>query len=148
MMFLYLCLFASSSIFLFLHLFQKQSQSKLPSGKTGWLLVGETLEFLSTGQKGYPEKFIFDRIDKYSSSVFRTHLFGEKMVLLGGPGGNKFLFANEDKLLQVWWPPSVGKLFPSDIRSSSEEAVILRKMLPDFLKLKAFHRYVGEMDTS
>lgn len=55
---------------------------------------------------------------------------------------------NPESALQVWWPRSVGELFPSDIHSSSIEAVILRKMLPDFLKLEALHRYVGEMDTA
>ncbi|KAL8488237.1 hypothetical protein ACS0TY_024041 [Phlomoides rotata] len=147
MVVLYVCLFLSSLVFLFVRLRKSaEPRGKLPPGKTGWPVIGETLEFLSTGEKGYPEKFIFDRIAKYSSSVFRTHLFGEKMAVLGGAAGNKFLFSNENKLVQVWWPRSVGKLFPSDIHSSTVEAIILRKMLPDFLKLEALHRYVGEMD--
>ncbi|RVW82089.1 Beta-amyrin 28-oxidase [Vitis vinifera] len=54
----------------------------LPPGKIGWPMVGESLEFLSTGWKGHPEKFIFDRISKYSSEVFKTSLLGEPAAVL------------------------------------------------------------------
>ncbi|KAL8488234.1 hypothetical protein ACS0TY_024039 [Phlomoides rotata] len=119
----------------------------LPPGKTGWPILGESLEFLSTGWKGYPEKFIFDRMSKYSSAVFRTHLFGEKAAVFAGAAGNKFLFSNENKLVQAWWPASVDKVFPSSNQTSSkEEAVKMRKMLPNFFKPEALHRYVGIMD--
>ncbi|CAI9779854.1 unnamed protein product [Fraxinus pennsylvanica] len=119
----------------------------LPPGKTGWPLVGESLEFLSTGWKGHPEKFIFDRIAKYSSSVFRTHLLGEKAAVFCGANGNKFLFSNENKLVQSWWPNSVNKVFPSSTQTSSkEEAIKMRKMLPNFLKPEALQRYIGIMD--
>lgn len=119
----------------------------LPPGKTGYPFVGESLEFLSTGWKGHPEKFIFDRITKYSSSVFRTHLLGEKAAVFCGAGGNKFLFSNENKLVQAWWPSSVDKVFPSSSQSSSkEEAIKMRRMLPNFFKPEALQRYVGIMD--
>ncbi|KAK4414914.1 Beta-amyrin 28-monooxygenase [Sesamum alatum] len=119
----------------------------LPPGRTGWPVLGESLEFLSTGWKGHPEKFIFDRIAKYSSSVFRTHLLGEKAVVFCGASGNKFLFSNENKLVQAWWPSSVDKVFPSSTQTSSkEEAIKMRKMLPNFLKPEALQRYVGIMD--
>ncbi|KAL2458179.1 Cytochrome [Forsythia ovata] len=119
----------------------------LPPGKTGWPVVGESLEFLSTGWKGHPEKFIFDRIAKYSSSVFRTHLLGEKAAVFCGANGNKFLFSNENKLVQSWWPSSVNKVFPSSTQTSSkEEAIKMRKMLPNFLKPEALQRYIGIMD--
>lgn len=119
----------------------------LPPGKSGWPFLGESLEFLSTGWKGHPEKFIFDRISKYSSTVFRTHLFGEDAAVFAGAAGNKFLFSNENKLVQAWWPASVDKVFPSSSQTSSkEEAVKMRKMLPNFFKPEALHRYVGIMD--
>ncbi|KAK4478970.1 hypothetical protein RD792_014477 [Penstemon davidsonii] len=119
----------------------------LPPGSTGWPVVGESLEFLSTGWKGHPERFIFDRIAKYSSHVFRTHLLGEPAAVFCGANGNKFLFSNENKLVRAWWPSSVDKIFPSSSQSSSqEEAIKMRKMLPNFLKPEALQRYVGIMD--
>ncbi|KAJ1408174.1 Cytochrome P450 [Sesbania bispinosa] len=46
----------------------------------GYPVLGESLEFLSTGWKGHPEKFIFDRMIKYSSELFKTSLLGEPAV--------------------------------------------------------------------
>ncbi|EYU26567.1 hypothetical protein MIMGU_mgv1a005379mg [Erythranthe guttata] len=121
--------------------------ASLPPGKTGWPVIGESLEFLSTGWKGHPEKFVFDRMAKYSSQVFRTHLLGEKAAVFCGANGNKFLFSNENKLVQSWWPVSVNKVFPSSTQTSSkEEAIRMRKMLPNFLKPEALRRYIGTMD--
>ncbi|KAH6755663.1 cytochrome P450 [Perilla frutescens var. hirtella] len=123
------------------------SSGNLPPGKSGWPVLGETLEFLSTGWKGHPEKFIFDRIAKYSSPVFRTHLLGEKAAVFCGADGNKFLFSNENKLVHVWWPASLDKVFPySNQTSLKEEAIKMRKMVPNFFKPEALQRYVGAMD--
>ncbi|XP_055810668.1 beta-amyrin 28-monooxygenase [Solanum dulcamara] len=146
-----LCLFVFL-VSLFLHfLFYKNksnlSGAPIPPGKTGWPVFGESLEFLSTGWKGHPEKFIFDRMAKYSSIVFKTHLLGEKAAVFCGASGNKFLFSNENKLVQAWWPNSVNKVFPSSTQTSSkEEAIKMRKMLPNFFKPEALQRYVGIMD--
>ncbi|TMW95491.1 hypothetical protein EJD97_008754 [Solanum chilense] len=145
---LYVCLVC---VFVFLVslllLYNKKSGEGLPPGKTGWPVFGESLEFLSTGWKGHPEKFIFDRVAKYSSSVFKTHLLGEEAAVFCGASGNKFLFSNENKLVQAWWPNSVNKVFPSSTQTSSkEEAIKMRKMLPNFFKPEALQRYVGIMD--
>ncbi|CBI24045.3 unnamed protein product, partial [Vitis vinifera] len=119
----------------------------LPPGKIGWPMVGESLEFLSTGWKGHPEKFIFDRISKYSSEVFKTSLLGEPAAVFAGAAGNKFLFSNENKLVHAWWPSSVDKVFPSSTQTSSkEEAKKMRKLLPQFFKPEALQRYIGIMD--
>ncbi|CAK7339794.1 unnamed protein product [Dovyalis caffra] len=48
----------------------------------GFPIIGESLEFLSTGRKGYPEKFIFDRIAKYSSQVFKTCILGQPTTVV------------------------------------------------------------------
>ncbi|CAO2840435.1 unnamed protein product [Amaranthus hypochondriacus] len=115
----------------------------------GWPVVGESLEFLSTGWKGYPEKFIFDRLNKYKPSlVFKTSIFGEKVAIMCGATSNKFLYSNENKLVQAWWPKSVDKIFPSSTQTSSkEEAKKMRKLLPNFLKPEALQRYIPIMDT-
>ena len=44
------------------------------------------------------------------AQTFTTHLLFEPSVSVGAPDGNKFLFANEDKLVQNSWPLSVAKL--------------------------------------
>ncbi|CAK7339793.1 unnamed protein product [Dovyalis caffra] len=114
----------------------------------GFPIIGESLEFLSTGRKGYPEKFIYDRIAKYSSQVFKTCNLGQPTTVVCGAAGNKFLFSNENKLVTSWWPDSVNKIFPSSTQTSStEESKKLRKFLRNFLKPEALIRYVSMMDT-
>ncbi|KAH7527804.1 beta-amyrin 28-monooxygenase [Ziziphus jujuba] len=124
------------------------SGNNLPPGKIGYPIIGESYEFLSTGWKGHPEKFIFDRMSKFSSDVFKTSIFGEQAAIFCGAACNKFLFSNENKLVQAWWPSSVDKVFPSSTQTSSkEEAKKMRKMLPNFMKPEALQRYIGVMDS-
>ncbi|KAJ6372839.1 hypothetical protein OIU76_027216 [Salix suchowensis] len=149
---LLLALFVSSvTVSLFLVFYNHRSQNSypnLPPGKLGLPYVGESFEFFSNGWKGHPEKFIFDRIAKYSSQVFKTNLLGEPAAVLCGAAGNKFLFSNENKLVVAWWPDSVNKIFPSSLQTSSkEEAKKMRKLLPLFMKPEALQRYIGIMDT-
>ncbi|KAF8400112.1 hypothetical protein HHK36_013408 [Tetracentron sinense] len=130
-------------------LFRPKSQlpGNLPPGKMGLPFIGESLEFLSTGRKGYPEKFIYDRMAKYSSQVFKTSILGESAAVFCGTACNKFLFSNENKLVISWWPNAVNKIFPSSLQTSSkEEAKKMRSMLPGFLKPEALQRYIGLMD--
>ncbi|KAG6403872.1 hypothetical protein SASPL_136106 [Salvia splendens] len=143
-----LCLLVTLLLSSLRFLFHKSKPGTgLPPGRTGWPVIGESLEFFSMGRKGHPEKFIFDRMAKYSPAVFRTHLLGERTAVFCGATGNKFLFSNENKLVQSWWPFSVDKIFSSSIRTSyKEESIKMRKMLPNFLQPEALHRYIGIMD--
>ncbi|KAF8392762.1 hypothetical protein HHK36_020999 [Tetracentron sinense] len=141
-------IFISLSLGFIFHRHKPQIPGNLPPGKTGLPFIGESLEFLSTGRKGYPEKFIYDRMAKYSSKVFKTSLLGESAAVFCGAAGNKFLFSNENKLVQAWWPSSVDKIFPSSLQTSSkEESKKMRKLLPGFMKPEALQRYIGIMDT-
>jgi cytochrome P450 family 26 subfamily A len=109
--------------------------------------VGESLDFLSKGWKGCPENFIFDRIWKYSSETFKTNLFLQPVVMLNGVAGNKFLFSNENRLDETWWPEFVNKIFPSAVETSpKEESKRMRRLFPPFLKPEALRRYIGTMD--
>ena len=137
-----------SLLILFLKHRSNFTGANLPPGTIGYPIIGESLEFLSAGWKGYPEKFIFDRTAKNSTQVFKTSIFGEPVAFFCGAACNKFLFSNENKLVTVWWPSSVNKIFPSSTQTSSQvEASKIRKMLPNFLKAEALMRYIGIMDT-
>lgn len=127
---------------------KSNSNSNLPPGRTGWPVLGETLEFLSMGQKGTPEKFFNDRMSKYSHDIFKTSLLGEKTAVLCGANGNKFLFSNENKLVTSWWPRNVEKIFPTSLQTSTrEESIKMRKLLPGFLKPDSLQKYIGIMDS-
>ncbi|EOY29088.1 Cytochrome P450 - like 10 [Theobroma cacao] len=123
------------------------ASKNLPPGTTGLPFLGESIQFLRAGQKGHPEKFVYDRMTKFSSKVFKTSLLGETAAVFCGSTGNKFLFSNENKLVTAWWPNSVNKIFPSSLQTSSkQESIKMRKLLPNFLKPEALQRYVSVMD--
>ncbi|KAL8262732.1 hypothetical protein R6Q59_024081 [Mikania micrantha] len=90
----------------------QENKINLPPGSFGWPFLGETLALLRANWDGVPERFVRERIDKYGSPlVFKTSLLGDRMAVLCGPAGHKFLFGNENKLVAVWWPSPVRKLF-------------------------------------
>lgn len=145
---LFVSLISFSLFVLFYRHWSSFSAKNLPPGKIGYPIIGESYEFLSTGWKGHPEKFIFDRMSKFSTEVFKTSIFGEQAAVFCGAACNKFLFSNENKLVHAWWPSSVDKVFPSSTQTSSkEEAKKMRKMLPNFLKPEALQGYIGIMDS-
>ncbi|KAG5226143.1 beta-amyrin oxidase [Salix suchowensis] len=121
--------------------------SNLPPGSLGLPYVGESLKFLIQGWNGHPENFFFERKAKYSSEIFKTNLFFEHAAVLCGAAGNKFLFSNENKLVEAWWPNIVTKIFPSAQNASrTEEVKKMRVAFLHFLKPEALQRYIGAMD--
>ncbi|KAM7477444.1 hypothetical protein LguiA_025657 [Lonicera macranthoides] len=89
-------------------------------------------------------------MSKYSPKVFKTSLLKEKTAVFCGVEGNKFLLSNENKLIQVWWPTSIDKIFPlankNQLSSSKKEAMKVRKMMPNFFKPESLRVYIGIMD--
>ncbi|KAM7507609.1 hypothetical protein LguiA_018062 [Lonicera macranthoides] len=119
---------------------------KVPPGTSGWPMVGENITFALAG----PQKFVKERMSKYSPEVFQTSLLGEKMAVFCGSQGNKFLFTNENKLLTSWWPQSMKKalLFPEFVENSLKEVSALkRSFLHDILKPEALKQYIPLMDS-
>lgn len=127
---------------------RKHPNLNLPPGSLGWPVIGETFEFLRRGYEGEPELFIRERMEKYDSRVFKTSLLGEPMIMFCGAAGNKFLFSNENKDVQVWWPTSVRKLLRSSLVTKvGYEAKTMRKLLMSFLNPEALKNYLAKMDT-
>ncbi|XP_058106682.1 beta-amyrin 28-monooxygenase-like [Magnolia sinica] len=119
----------------------------LPPGSYGWPIIGETLDFLGSGQNGTPESFVQDRMNKYSDQIFKTALLLEPTAVFCGPNGHKFLFSNENKLVVSSWPGSVRNLLQSSIINKlGDEAKQTRKLLMAFLKPEALQGYVRTMD--
>ncbi|XP_022740313.1 cytochrome P450 716B1 [Durio zibethinus] len=79
---------------------------KLPPGKMGLRLVGETLEFYKAQRNNRLfEEFVEPRIAKYGK-VFKTSLMGSPTVVVNGAEANRFIFSNEFKLVISSWPSS------------------------------------------
>ncbi|XP_018498675.2 beta-amyrin 28-monooxygenase-like [Pyrus x bretschneideri] len=134
----------------------KLDRHPLPPGSTGWPIIGETLEYLSTAKKGVPENFVLDRINKYLSSagnsckVFKTSLLLQDMAVLCTAGGNKFLFSNEEKLVKSWWPAYLDKLIVGNSEKTlniTEESNRFRMILAPYLKPAGLQKYIGTMDS-
>ncbi|KAJ8763804.1 hypothetical protein K2173_003586 [Erythroxylum novogranatense] len=125
---------------------QSGDRRNLPPGCFGWPVVGESLSFLF----GKPEKFVCDRMKKYSPHIFKTKILGEKTAVICGPDGHKFLFSNDQKIFTAFRPHSMQKLFRSYQTSASAqipreaESKLLKS--PGFLKPEALVRYLGKMD--
>ncbi|EEF24387.1 cytochrome P450, putative, partial [Ricinus communis] len=111
--FLHLVILVLSLFLIFLVYFKhnKSPHVKLPPGTKGWPFLGESLAFLMTARRGHPEKFVKDRVKKYSPDVFQTSLLGENMAVFCGASGNKLLFTSENKYVKAWWPKSLLKAF-------------------------------------
>ncbi|KAL2474142.1 Cytochrome [Forsythia ovata] len=122
--------------------------TKLPPGSFGWPVVGETIQFLF----GKPEKFVGDRMKKYSSDIFKTKILGEKTAVICGPNAHKFIFTNEHKYFTAFRPHPIQYLFRSYQTKAAaappaprDETKVLRQ--PGFLKPEALIRFLDKMDS-
>ncbi|KAI3703658.1 hypothetical protein L1987_73850 [Smallanthus sonchifolius] len=130
---------------IFLHHFLSQ-KSPIP-GAYGWPLIGESIDYFKRLRSGTNEQFAMQR-RKLFGDVFKTSILGEKMAFLCGPEGNKFLFSNENKLVEVWWPSSVESIIKkSNNKSVTAESAKVRQLLPPFLRAHAVKNYIADMDS-
>ncbi|CAM6037119.1 unnamed protein product [Sphagnum compactum] len=126
------------------------AKTTLPPGSLGLPLLGETLEFLRAYKANkFMEDFINPRMAKYGQ-VFKTHILFSPQVFLGSPAGNKFLFSNENKLVQVSWPSSMQKLIGrgSIIMKIGQEHKKDRQILSSFFGPIGLQSFVPRMHES
>ncbi|KAH9304934.1 hypothetical protein KI387_009338, partial [Taxus chinensis] len=76
-----------------------------PPGSMGLPFVGETLEFLATDTSYNISPFIKKRMLRYGS-LFKTHLLGRPTVVSADSDFNQFVFQQEDRLFESWFPTS------------------------------------------
>uniref|UniRef100_A0A803M538 Cytochrome P450 n=2 Tax=Chenopodium quinoa TaxID=63459 RepID=A0A803M538_CHEQI len=131
---------------IFLLFFRKSRKVKpstnLPPGKTGWPILGETLDYVRR-----PAEFIRDRMMKHSHDVFQTSLAGEKIAVFCGPLGNKFIYSNEDKF-KPWLPHTFVKaLSLKSIDRDTPSLKLFVEQLLNFLKLESLQQYIHVMDS-
>lgn len=148
---LYLLLFSISLPIVFLIICRrKSSDAGLPPGRMGWPVIGETLDFALACQGGNPERFVNDRMSKYSPSVFKTSLLEADMAVMCGASGNKFVFSNEGKFVVSWWNRSMKKLlcFPSVFEETlRRDKFRPPTFLPEFLRAESLQNYIPIMDS-
>ncbi|KAJ7952368.1 Cytochrome P450 family protein [Quillaja saponaria] len=83
---------------------------KLPPGSMGLPLLGETLQFFSPNTTSDIPPFIKGRMERYGP-IFRTNLVGRPVVISTDPDLNYFIFQQEGKLFQSWYPDTFTEIF-------------------------------------
>ncbi|CAK9197081.1 unnamed protein product [Sphagnum troendelagicum] len=122
-------------------------KAPLPPGRLGLPLLGETLEFLRLTRANRSAEFLNRRVAKYGK-VFKTHLLFSPAVSVGAPDGNKFLFANENKLVQNSWPSPIKRLFgPNSLMNKTgQQHKHARRIFTSFFGPDGLQRFVPRMD--
>eukprot|EP00249_Psilotum_nudum_P020679 c27805_g1_i1 orf=633-2081(-) len=82
---------------------------RLPPGRLGLPLLGETLELIAAYRSSNPEPFA-DRRRKRYGNVFKTHLLGKPTIFSTDPEMNKFVLQNEGKLFASNYPQTMVNL--------------------------------------
>ncbi|XP_017245653.2 beta-amyrin 6-beta-monooxygenase [Daucus carota subsp. sativus] len=144
---LFLCIFVSLlilpvSIFLaWRKLKNGHSNIKVPPGSGGWPVVGESFRYLSLGT----QQFISEKRREYSTDVFQTSIFRQKMAVFCGAQGNKFVYT---KLIKSWWPDTVKKILfdPEFSHILVDESLVIHHFVHEILKPEALKLYIPVMD--
>eukprot|EP00250_Pteridium_aquilinum_P017170 c23488_g1_i1 orf=130-1626(+) len=128
---------------------RQQNQLPLPPGRFGLPFIGETLQFLGALKRNASWEFIDDRVAAYGE-IFKTNLVLDPTVIPANPAGNKMIFTNENKLVNVSWPGSVIAVLGqhSLIALKGDEAKRIRHAMMTFLRPEALQMYTGKADKS
>ncbi|MCO5582613.1 hypothetical protein L7F22_036511 [Adiantum nelumboides] len=84
-------------------------RARLPPGRMGWPLIGETLELIAAHKTPNPEPFTESRQARFGP-VFRTHLLGKPTIYSTDSEVNKFVLHNEGRLFASSYPMSLVSL--------------------------------------
>ncbi|XVE79472.1 hypothetical protein DITRI_Ditri14bG0061700 [Diplodiscus trichospermus] len=82
---------------------------RLPPGSMGLPLIGETVSFLVTSKSIDIHVFLKQRMERYGP-LFKTSLAGRSMVVSSDPDFNYFVLQQEEKLVEIYYMDSFGKL--------------------------------------
>ncbi|KAI5083122.1 hypothetical protein GOP47_0002865 [Adiantum capillus-veneris] len=100
---------------------------ELPPGSLGFLLIEETLHFISSlRQAGGPGRFVNERTARFGSQTFKTSLFLNSTVVVQGVAGNRFVASAESRRdLLNSWPAStlelLGKNVPAAVHGAQHK---------------------------
>ncbi|KAG8071842.1 hypothetical protein GUJ93_ZPchr0006g44295 [Zizania palustris] len=86
---------------------------RLPPGSLGLPLLGETLQFFAPNTTSDISPFVKQRLDRYGS-IFKTSLVGRPVVVSADPELNYYVFQQEGKLFESWYPDTFTEIFGRD----------------------------------
>lgn len=116
----YIALFAAAALAIFVSLLywayrwsHPKSKGKLPPGSMGIPLLGETMQFFAPNPTCDVSPFVKDRVKRYGS-IFKTSIVGRQVVVSADPDMNYFVFQQEGKLFESWYPDTFTEIFGRD----------------------------------
>ncbi|KAJ0078461.1 hypothetical protein Patl1_23242 [Pistacia atlantica] len=119
---------------------------KLPPGSMGLPIIGETLQFLSPYKVHDVAPFLKKRITRYGP-LFRTSLFGKKMIVSTDPEINYTILQRESTNFSIWLTDSFSKFLGEENMLTQHGSfhrymknLILHLIGPESLKGKLLHQ--------
>nr|CAB3447505.1 unnamed protein product [Digitaria exilis] len=86
---------------------------RLPPGSLGLPLLGETLQFFTPNPTCDVSPFVKNRLDRYGN-IFKTSIVGRSVVVSADPELNYYVFQQEGKLFESWYPDTFTEIFGRD----------------------------------
>ncbi|GJN26693.1 hypothetical protein PR202_gb14645 [Eleusine coracana subsp. coracana] len=90
-----------------------KANGKLPPGSLGIPLLGETMQFFAPNPSNDLSDFVKNRVKRYGS-IFKTSIVGRPVVVSADPDMNYFVFQQEGKLFESWYPDTFTEIFGRD----------------------------------
>ncbi|KAH9300970.1 hypothetical protein KI387_012553, partial [Taxus chinensis] len=83
-----------------------RKEARLPPGRMGWPLLGETLSYLKPHLATTSGRFMEQHTSRYGK-IFKSHLFGHPTVVSADPELNNLILQNEGRLFECSYPASI-----------------------------------------
>ncbi|KAG8378592.1 hypothetical protein BUALT_Bualt07G0001600 [Buddleja alternifolia] len=83
----------------------RRGNSKLPPGRRGWPIVGDSISWYNAVASSHPPAFVEQQVERFGN-IFSCSLFGKWAVVSVDPAFNRFVMQNEGKLFQSSYPKS------------------------------------------
>ncbi|XP_042507049.1 abietadienol/abietadienal oxidase [Macadamia integrifolia] len=111
--------------------------SKLPPGRRGWPLFGDSFAWYSAVASSHPPRFVEDQVKRFGR-IFSCSLFGRLAVVSADPAFNRFIMQNEGKLFQSNYPKSFRDLVGKNgvITVQGEQQKLLHGMAVNMMRLE------------
>ncbi|CAO2034615.1 unnamed protein product [Urochloa humidicola] len=90
-----------------------KANGRLPPGSLGLPLLGETLQFFASNPTHDVSPFVKKRLDRYGN-IFKTSIVGRSVVVSADPDLNYYVFQQEGKLFESWYPDTFTEIFGRD----------------------------------
>ncbi|KAL3685967.1 hypothetical protein R1sor_003989 [Riccia sorocarpa] len=128
--------------------FRTRGRDRFPPGSFGFPIIGDTVQFILASRSVVGHRtWLQKKIDKYGL-LFKWRFQGMPVVVMDPPGGNKFVFQNDGKLFEIYWPLQMATLQGKEPVSvlHGEQHKLLRRHLNRFFDHAAISRYVEGVD--